>query len=180
MLKNDDAYVPFAKYAYVIVRVIVVMVIAVLLLLLEMCCVRYNTTISTRDKRRSIRKHLWVFNITQSIHCWYTPAAAAAANSSNSFSHSLSFVYFYISFLWFSRLPILSTPGISLQIFRYLSPPHRTVLYAWLRHCFFYYFILASYRAPVKALLYYVCIYIILYIFFISFLFWCFVVVIFL
>lgn len=50
MLKNVDAYVPFAKYAYVIVRMVVVVVVELPLLLLEMCCVRYNTTISTRDK----------------------------------------------------------------------------------------------------------------------------------
>lgn len=177
MLKNDDAYVPFAKYAYVIVPVVVVVavVVVVVVLLLEMCCVRYNTTISTRDKRRSIRKHLWVFNITQSIHCWDIPeaeveaAAAAAAAAAPNIVLILSLirsVLFIFTSLFFcsphcspSQLRPSRAPNLSLS----LTTARRTLCMTTALFFVLHYFILSSYCMLVKTLL--LCVYL-YYVFF--------------
>lgn len=177
MLKNDDAYVPFAKYAYVIVLVVVVVVVVVVVLLLEMCCVRYNTTISTRDKRRSIRKHLWVFNITQSIHCWDIPeaeaeAAAAAAAPPNivlilSPIRSVLFIFTSLFICSPHCSPSQLRPSRAPNLSLCLITARRTLCMTTALFFVLYYFILSSYCMLVKTLL--LCVYLYYVFFFISF-----------
>lgn len=159
MLKNVDAYVPFAKYAYVIVRMVVVVVVELPLLLLEMCCVRYNTTISTRDKWRSIHKHLWVFNTTDTLQHrqrQQQPQIILILSLIHSFCLHLHL------FSHFAHPLILGIPGIPLQFFCQLSPLRRCSMHDY-GIVFFYDFILASYCVLVQALLYYMCICIFFY-----------------